>query len=195
MLYTFDCEAVGDYIKIVTGRNDTDAKLTFANLEVYGTDQEDKMKKMRDSRDRMIKFSTTYRDTVQNSKAPMEARRAAAEKARQVKLEARDPKKSYVLSEGYCRRGGNASRHDHSSRSIDTQDRTACQFNCDAKKDCVAFEMAPRCWWYSRDTDLAGDGRAKKECWVKRQVTATPEPVEPTDPNGSIDESTKMLAK
>lgn len=37
-VYTFDCEAVGDFVKIMTGRNDKDQKLTFANLEVYGTD-------------------------------------------------------------------------------------------------------------------------------------------------------------
>ena len=30
--YTIDCEAVGDFVKIVTGRND--GKLSFANLEV-----------------------------------------------------------------------------------------------------------------------------------------------------------------
>lgn len=132
----------------------------------------------------MVKFSTTFRDIVQNKKAPMEARREAAEKARQEKLDAADPKKNYELSVGYCRREGDASRHDHRSRYINTQDRTACQFNCDANEDCVAFEMAPRCWWYSRDTDLAGSGQAKKECWVKKPVTA------PTDPE-PIKESLK----
>jgi len=131
----------------------------------------------------MIKYSTEYRDIVQEAKAPMEARRAAAEQARKTKLEAADPKQNYEFSEGYCRRGGDPARHDHRSRSINTQDRTACQFNCDANKDCVAFEMAPRCWWYTRDTDLAGAGQAKRECWVKKPATATPEPPksEPTE--------------
>ena len=32
-LYTFDCETVGNFVKIFTGRDD--GKLTFANLEVY----------------------------------------------------------------------------------------------------------------------------------------------------------------
>lgn len=41
--YTFDCEAIGDYVKIVTGRNEIDQKLTFANVEVYGTNQADKI--------------------------------------------------------------------------------------------------------------------------------------------------------
>ena len=31
--YTFDCEAVGDFVKIVTGR--IDGNLSFSNLKVY----------------------------------------------------------------------------------------------------------------------------------------------------------------
>ena len=34
-LYTFDCQAVGDYIKIVTGRNDSDQKLSFSYVKVF----------------------------------------------------------------------------------------------------------------------------------------------------------------
>ena len=34
-VYTYDCDAVGDFVKIVTGREDK--KLAFANVEVYGT--------------------------------------------------------------------------------------------------------------------------------------------------------------
>lgn len=33
-LYPFDCEAVGDYVKIVTGRSD--GQLTFSNVKVFG---------------------------------------------------------------------------------------------------------------------------------------------------------------
>lgn len=179
--YTFDCEAVGDYVKIVTG-DKTNFRLAFANVEAYGTNQDDKIKKMRESKDRMVNFIKPWKDNLVNVKGPMEARREAAEKARQAKLEAADPKTNYEFSQGYCRRQGKKWRHDHKSRSINTQDRTACQFNCDAKKNCVAFEMAPRCWWYTRDTDLAGDRRAKKECWVKRPVAVAPTPVAPVDP-------------
>jgi hypothetical protein len=34
-VYKIECDAVGDYIKIVTGRNSIDQKLSFANVEVY----------------------------------------------------------------------------------------------------------------------------------------------------------------
>ena len=34
-VYTFKCDTVGDYVKIVTGRNDTDQRLTFSNVAVY----------------------------------------------------------------------------------------------------------------------------------------------------------------
>ena len=34
-VYIFNCDAVGDFVKVMTGRNDTDQKLTFAMVEVY----------------------------------------------------------------------------------------------------------------------------------------------------------------
>lgn len=40
--YTFGCDdAVGDFIKIVTGRNDTDQKLTFSLVKVYSRTEEE----------------------------------------------------------------------------------------------------------------------------------------------------------
>ena len=36
-VYTFDCNAVGDFIKIETGRNDSDKMLTFNSVEVFTT--------------------------------------------------------------------------------------------------------------------------------------------------------------
>ena len=34
-VYTFNCQEVGDYIKIVTGRNNSDQKLSFSYVYVY----------------------------------------------------------------------------------------------------------------------------------------------------------------
>ena len=34
-LYIFNCKLTGDYIKIVTGRNDIDQKLCFSDVSVY----------------------------------------------------------------------------------------------------------------------------------------------------------------
>ena len=36
-IYVFHCDIVADLVKIVTGRNDIDQKLTFVNVELYGT--------------------------------------------------------------------------------------------------------------------------------------------------------------
>lgn len=132
-------------------------------------------KKMEKSLDQTREFSQSFKTSMMSSKVAMEQKKEASETYRKEKLEKVNPNDDYDFSEGYCRREGDAKRHDHRSRSINTQDKTACQLNCDANKDCVAFEMAPRCWWYSRDTDLAGSGRAGKECWVKRPGPVLPE--------------------
>ena len=39
-VYTYDCDAVGEYITIVSGRKDM--KLAFANVDVYANDEYDK---------------------------------------------------------------------------------------------------------------------------------------------------------
>lgn len=146
------------------------------------TDKKENLNKKKEALKRTEEYAKKYRDEMLEMKAAMKYKQAAAEKARKAKLEAANPKEDYDFSEGYCRREGNPRRHDHRSRSINTQDRTACQFNCDANEDCVAFEMAPRCWWYTRDTDLKGAGQKKKECWVKKPQTATPTPTPTVDP-------------
>ena len=37
-MYTFNCSATGNYVKIVTGRNDSDQFIAFAEVEVYAKD-------------------------------------------------------------------------------------------------------------------------------------------------------------
>ena len=33
--YVFECDFIGDYVKVVTGRNDIDQKLGFSLIELY----------------------------------------------------------------------------------------------------------------------------------------------------------------
>ena len=44
MLYTFECQLTGNYVKIVTGRNDKDQQLTFSDVKVFGNDKEKERK-------------------------------------------------------------------------------------------------------------------------------------------------------
>ena len=68
-LYIFNCKLTGEYIKIVTGRNDIDQKLSFSDVSVYANYASDSNEVSEDSRDSIrygdLELTGTYmKDTI-----------------------------------------------------------------------------------------------------------------------------------